>query len=85
MKKINRNSNKRSQKKNDPLSGDLTPLLKQGGWKKVKFELMPKKKSITLRLSEELLDAIKLKAEEEGLDYQKWIRASIEETLKRSA
>jgi predicted DNA binding CopG/RHH family protein len=85
MKKIKRNLIKKSSKEIDPLASDLTSLLRGSGWEKIKFELMPKNKSITLRLSEELLEAIKLKAEEEGLDYQKWIRASIEDALKRSA
>jgi predicted DNA binding CopG/RHH family protein len=85
MKKIKRNLIKKSSKEIDPLASDLTSLLRSSGWEKIKFELMPKNKSITLRLSEELLEAIKLKAEEEGLDYQKWIRASIEDALKRSA
>ncbi len=85
MKKIKRNLIKQSSREIDPLASDLTSLLRSSGWKKIKFELMPKNKSITLRLSEELLEAIKLKAEEEGLDYQKWIRASIEDALKRPA
>jgi predicted DNA binding CopG/RHH family protein len=69
----------------DPLKGDLSSILGEKGWKKVKFELKPKNKSITIRMSEEMLDAIKAKAEEEGLDYQKWIRSSIEDALNKSA
>jgi predicted DNA binding CopG/RHH family protein len=51
----------------------------------MKFELRPKNKSITIRVSQEMLDAIKEKANEEGLDYQKWIRSSIEDALNKMA
>jgi predicted DNA binding CopG/RHH family protein len=51
----------------------------------MKFEMKPKNKSITIRISEEMLDAIKEKAQDEGLDYQKWIRSSIEDTLNKTA
>lgn len=74
-----------SKKANDPLSKDLTNLLNRAGWKKVKYELKPKNKTITLRISEELLEAIKERAEHEGLDYQKWIRNSLEDSLSKSA
>jgi predicted DNA binding CopG/RHH family protein len=80
-----KNSKKVSSKKSDPLNKDLSSIFDKKGWKKVQFELRPKKKSITIRISEEMLDAIKSRAEDEGLDYQKWIRSSIEEALNRSA
>jgi predicted DNA binding CopG/RHH family protein len=76
---------KKQNPKNDPLSGDLSQLFDKKGWKKIKFELMPKDKSITLRLSEDMLNAIKARAEGEGLDYQKWIRSSLEDALNKSA
>ncbi len=69
----------------DPLDRDLTSLFDRPGWKKIKFELQPKDKSITLRLSEDMLRAIKARAEDEGLDYQKWIRSSLEDALNKSA
>ena len=80
-----KNSKKVSKKKIDPLDKDLSSLFDKKGWKKVRFVLRPKNKSITIRISEEMLEAIKAKAEDEGLDYQKWIRSSIEDTLNRSA
>jgi predicted DNA binding CopG/RHH family protein len=83
MKNIKKNSKKRHEV--DPLKGDLSSIFSEKGWKRVKFELKPKNKSITIRMSEEMLDAIKAKAEEEGLDYQKWIRSSIEDALNKSA
>ncbi|MFL5784832.1 MAG: CopG family antitoxin [Bacteriovoracaceae bacterium] len=60
---------------------DLSFMYGFAGLKKIPFERMPKDKSISLRLSSELLDVIKEKAEEDGLDYQKWIRFAIEEAL----
>ncbi len=80
-----KSSKKISNKKSDPLNKDLSSIFDKKGWKKVRFELKPKKKSITIRISEEMLEAIKARAEDEGLDYQKWIRSSIEDALNRSA
>lgn len=76
---------KKKSSKRDPLERDLSHLFDKKGWKQVKFELKPKDKSITLRLSEEMLNAIKARAEDEGLDYQKWIRSSLEDALNKSA
>ncbi len=76
---------KKVKAERDPLAGDLSYLFDLPGWRKVRFEFKPKNKTITLRISEELLEAIKLKAEHEGLDYQKWIRNSLEESLHKTA
>lgn len=83
MKRSKKIKTKKTEK--DPLAGDLSYLFDLPGWKKVRFEFKPKNKTITLRISEELLEAIKVKAETEGLDYQKWIRNSLEESLHKSA
>jgi predicted DNA binding CopG/RHH family protein len=56
----------------------MTELLKTGEWKAVHFELEPKNKTITIRLSERLLQALKRKAQASGLDYQKFIRLALE-------
>ena len=69
-KKRNRNGN--------PLDRDMSELLKTGEWKAVRFELEPKNKTITIRLSERLLSALKRKARASGLDYQKFIRLALE-------
>lgn len=76
---------KTTKKINDPLKKDLSHLFSKSSWKKMSFELKAKNKSITLRLNEDLLEAIKSKAQEEGVDYQKWIRASLEEALDMGA
>lgn len=78
-------SKKSKKAEKDPLAGDLSHLFDLPGWRKVRYEFKPKSKTITLRISEELLEAIKVKAETEGLDYQKWIRNSLEESLHKSA
>ncbi len=77
---------KNSKKKNsDPLAGDLSHLFERKDWKHVRYEMKPKNKVVTLRMSESLLDAIKLQAEREGLDYQKWIRLIVEEKLAQAS
>ncbi|MBY0515400.1 MAG: BrnA antitoxin family protein [Bacteriovoracaceae bacterium] len=77
-----KNSKKKSS---DPLAGDLSPLFDRKDWKHVRYELKPKNKVVTLRMSESLLEAIKLRAEREGLDYQKWIRLIVEEKLGQAS
>ena len=48
------------------------------GARMVKFELKPKDRSISLRLSEDLFKAIQKKAESQGIPYQRLIRQAIE-------
>ena len=75
-----------SKKKNsDPLAGDLSHLFERKDWKHVRYEMKPKNKVVTLRMSESLLAAIKLRAERDGLDYQKWIRLIVEEKLGQAS
>ena len=51
------------------------------GLKPVRFEFQPKVKSITMRLSEPLLDAIKEEAERSGIPYQRFIRQALENAV----
>lgn len=69
----------------DPLGGDLSDLLSQDGWQQVRFELRPKNKTVTIRMSEELLDALKERAKERGLDYQKFIRIALEHIVQKAS
>lgn len=63
---------------------DLSELFLLDGWQKTRFELIkPKNKSITLRMSEELLKEVKSKAKKLGLDYQKFIRLALENAVKK--
>lgn len=47
----------------------------------VRFEVKPKDKSINLRLPEELYDAVRERAEHEGLPYQRFIRLALERAI----
>jgi predicted DNA binding CopG/RHH family protein len=44
----------------------------------VRFEMKRKDKSINLRLSEELYDAVRERADSAGLPYQRFIRLTLE-------
>jgi len=49
--------------------------------KPVRFEFQPKARSLTMRLSESLLAAIKREAEREGIPYQRFIRKALENAV----
>ncbi len=68
----------------DPLGGDLSELMLNADWRSTHFELTkPKKKTITLRISEELLSELKRRADKLGLDYQRLIRITLENSLRK--
>ena len=73
-----KSSRKKSLKNIDPLRGNLSDLLEQGEWRRVRFELRPKRRTVTIRMSDALLRAVKTKAKRFGLDYQQFIRLSLE-------
>ncbi len=74
-------TSKKTRKTADPLDRDLTELLESGGWQRVRYELKPKDRTVTIRLSSELLKAVKDRAARDGLDYQKFIRLSLEKQV----
>jgi len=47
----------------------------------VRFEIKRKDKSINLRLSEELYDAVRKRAARAGLPYQRFIRLALEQAV----
>jgi predicted DNA binding CopG/RHH family protein len=47
----------------------------------VRFEIKRKGKSINLRLSEELYDAVRKRAARAGLPYQRFIRLTLEQAI----
>ena len=49
-----------------------------------RFEIKPKGKSINLRLSEELYDAVRERAARAGLPYQRFIRLTLERAVAPS-
>jgi predicted DNA binding CopG/RHH family protein len=70
----------------DPLAGDLTDFISEGGWQAVQFELKEKKdKVVSLRLSEKLFNELKKQAKAMGLDTQKFIRISLESIIRKKA
>lgn len=80
MKSSKKASAKKTTSK-DILDQDLSAVLQAGSWQRMKFELQPKNKTITLRISEELLEAVKKQAAAHGLDYQKYIRLALEQLV----
>ncbi len=50
----------------------------------LRFEIKRKDKSINLRLSEELYDAVRQRAARAGLPYQRFIRLALEQALGAS-
>ena len=53
------------------------------GAQTVRFEMKRKDKSINLRLPEELYDAVRQRASQAGLPYQRFIRLALENALVR--
>jgi predicted DNA binding CopG/RHH family protein len=81
-------SSKKSKIKDidDPLAGDLSDFIQEGGWQIAKFELREKKdKVLSLRLSNKLLTELKKQAKAMGLDTQKFVRIILESTIRKKA
>ena len=54
-------------------------------FKPMRFELEPKSKSVTMRLPQALFDAVKARAEQQKIPYQRLIRLAIEREVARKA
>lgn len=67
------------------LAEDLSDYIDKENFVATTFEFAPKDKSINLRLSEDLLKAIKSISKHRGMSYQKYIREALEKSLKRDA
>ncbi len=84
--KKSKRPNKVDRENGDPLAGDLSDFISDGGWQAVKFELGEKKdKVLSVRLSEKLLNEIKKQADLSGLGVQKYVRILLESTIRRRA
>jgi predicted DNA binding CopG/RHH family protein len=71
--------NKKYKNTKDPLDRDLSSLIERSELipaSKI-FDYLPKNKTISLRLPEQLLESIKRKAKSEKKDYQKLIRDAL--------
>ncbi|MGA8027711.1 MAG: CopG family antitoxin [Bryobacteraceae bacterium] len=60
------------------LDKDLSEYISGESFAPLQFEFRPKQKSINLRISEELLTAIRTDAERYGIPYQRYIRQTLE-------
>ncbi len=67
------------------LKRDLSEYLNQENFRLATFEFAPKNKSVTLRLSDGLLKAVKMSALKQGTNYQRIIRQAIELFLRNRA
>ena len=47
----------------------------------MRFEFKPKRKWVNLRISEELLDAVRKNAKRQGIPYQRFIRQALERAV----
>ncbi|WP_413557657.1 CopG family antitoxin [Bdellovibrio sp. HCB209] len=85
MKKNSRAKSAKPMKVNDPIERDFSALLKSGSWKPMDhyFQFAPKDKTLTLRISSELLEGYKRLASKEDKKYQKLMREALIEYLAK--
>jgi predicted DNA binding CopG/RHH family protein len=50
-------------------------------FKPAKFEFLPKEERVNMRLPSALLKAVRAKAEAQGMPYQRFIRAALEQAV----
>lgn len=74
------NSDKRAD---DLLDRDLADYISAENLVPFPFEYRPKQKSVNLRISEQLLSAVRAAAHRCGIPYQRYIRQTLEIALKR--
>ena len=67
------------------LEKDTSEYIHPGNFKPVSFEFAPKDKSITIRVSNQLLKAVRQAAKNRGVNYQKLVREAIEQFLRNAA
>jgi predicted DNA binding CopG/RHH family protein len=67
------------------LEKDLSDYLDPQQFRRISFEFEPKSKSISLRMSEALLEKVKRIALQRGISYQRLIREAIEAHLEAGA
>ncbi|WP_413587604.1 CopG family antitoxin [Bdellovibrio sp. HCB274] len=79
---------KKKKSDSDPLERDMSFLLKEKGkWVRLNelFQLQKKNKTITLRVSDDLLNEVKKIAKDDDIDYQKLIRNILIEYVSKRA
>ena len=65
------------------LDQDLSDYLSADNLAPYPFEYRPKQKSVNLRISEELLNAVRAAARRRGIPYQRYIRQALEVALRQ--
>jgi predicted DNA binding CopG/RHH family protein len=68
----------------DLLEKDLSEYIGAGNLQPYPYEYRPKQKSVNLRISEELLHAVRVAARRRGIPYQRYIRQALELAIQRS-
>ncbi len=66
------------------LDRDLAPYINAQNLEPFPLEYRPKQKSVNLRISDELLQAVRAAARRRGIPYQRYIRQALEMALQRS-
>lgn len=62
---------------------DISEYLEHMNFVPMKFELLPKDKAVTFRMSEDLFEELKKQAKKQGIGYQKFMRAILESYLRK--
>ena len=63
------------------LEQDLTDYISADNFAPFHFELRPKEKSLNLRISSGLRDAVRQRAKQQGSPYQRFIRQALERAV----
>ncbi len=65
------------------LDQDLSKYIRAENLEPFPFEYRPKQKSVNLRISDELLKAVRTAAHRRGIPYQRYIRQALELALRQ--
>jgi len=65
------------------LNRDLSEYISAENLQPFPFEYRPKQKSVNLRISDELLKAVRAAARRRGIPYQRYIRQALEVSLQQ--
>jgi predicted DNA binding CopG/RHH family protein len=66
------------------LDRDLSDFIAAENLEPFPFEYKPKAKSVNLRISDELLSAVRAAARRRRIPYQRYIRQALERAIRRS-
>ena len=66
------------------LTQDLSGYIHSDNFKHISFEYAPKDKTVSLRLSSELLSIIKALSKKRKIPYQRYIREALEQSVRKN-